>query len=259
MRALRLYQNAAAPKYICTSIRRCIGRFDAAADGRLRAMRRPERALCDVVKQAWVNFACVRLRAFRLTWRRVDRQVASTCPTKRISTRKGFRRQVTKARPSQPSDIIRVPIAGLLAWLLPGLGHLFIGQRTRGLIFLITIGVTFWGGVAIGSVQGTVDHQQRRAWFMAQVCAGSHCFLADWWGGAVRRDAETKWEKRVPVSERQLMAREVNWSSSETGVVYTGMAGLLNLLVIVDVLVRADARAFGRAGAAAEKVEAKGP
>jgi hypothetical protein len=104
-----------------------------------------------------------------------------------------------------------------------------------------------------------VDHQQRKAWFMAQVCAGSHCFLADWWGGAVREQSEQDWADQVPPAERHLMSREVNWSSTETGVVYAGMAGLLNLLVIVDVLVRADARAFGAAGNPDRNRGANGP
>ena len=32
-----------------------------------------------------------------------------------------------------------MPIAGLLAWLAPGLGHLYLGERVRGVVCLITI------------------------------------------------------------------------------------------------------------------------
>ena len=72
---------------------------------------------------------------------------------------------------SQMPSVARVPLAGLLAWLVPGLGHLFVGERVRGLIYLITITVTFWGGIAIGGVRDTVDPQARTTWFLAQTCA----------------------------------------------------------------------------------------
>jgi len=120
-------------------------------------------------------------------------------------------------------------MAGLLAWIVPGLGHLFIGERARGLAILITISVTFWGGVAIGSVRDTVHPQIRKAWFMAQICTGSHALISYKWGQAVRS---------VPASpDDDTLAY---WKSVETAVVYTGVAGLLNLLAILDAITRAD-------------------
>ena len=47
----------------------------------------------------------------------------------------------------------RVAIIGLLAWLVPGLGHIANGERKRGLIILVTIACSFWGGIAIGGVR----------------------------------------------------------------------------------------------------------
>ncbi|MHC4091766.1 MAG: DUF6677 family protein [Planctomycetota bacterium] len=125
--------------------------------------------------------------------------------------------------------VVRVPVAGLLAWIVPGLGHLFIGERARGLIYLIAITVTFWGGIAIGGVRDTVNPRARTAWFMAQTCTGVNCLVAYNWGEQIRRDPE------APVSTR------AHHRSADTAVVYTGIAGLLNLLAILDALVRADA------------------
>ena len=132
---------------------------------------------------------------------------------------------------SDMQPVVRVPLAGLLAWIVPGLGHLFIGERVRGLIYLITITVTFWGGVAIGGVRDTVDPRARTAWFMAQTCTGVNSLAAYQWGERSRRDPQ---------------ASAAGWAhysyiSAETAVVYTGIAGLLNLLAIFDALVRADA------------------
>ena len=45
---------------------------------------------------------------------------------------------------SDSLGLLRVPIAGILAWIVPGLGHIFLGHRGRGLVFLVTITATFW-------------------------------------------------------------------------------------------------------------------
>ena len=125
--------------------------------------------------------------------------------------------------------VLRVPLAGLLAWIVPGLGHLFIGERIRGLIYLIAITVTFWGGIAIGGVRDTVEPRSRTAWFMAQTCTGVHCLAAFQWGERLRHNPDT------------LASASAHHRSADTAVVYTGIAGLLNLLAIFDALVRADA------------------
>ncbi len=130
------------------------------------------------------------------------------------------------------NPVIRVPIVGLLAWIVPGLGHFFIGERVRGLIYLVTITVTFWGGVAIGGVCDTVNRQERTAWFMAQSCTGVYALTAHFWGQHLGRGDKDK----LPPECR------AHWMSAETGVVYAGVAGLLNILVILDALARADLR-----------------
>ena len=131
---------------------------------------------------------------------------------------------------SELSPVVRVPLAGLLAWLVPGLGHLFIGERARGLIYMVTIAVTFWGGVAIGGVCDTVNPQERTAWFMAQSCTGVHALATHFWG------------KRIGRGENAPPETKAHWQSAETAVVYSGVAGLLNILVILDALARADLR-----------------
>jgi hypothetical protein len=124
----------------------------------------------------------------------------------------------------------------LLAWVLPGLGHIFLGERTRGTIILITITVTYWGGIAIGGVRDTVDPQQRTAWFMAQTCAGVHTLASFQWANAVRSRPDP------------TLSTRANHRESEAAVVYTGVAGLLNLLVILDALSRADVMESAAAG-----------
>lgn len=127
---------------------------------------------------------------------------------------------------------VRVPLAGVLALLFPGLGHWFIGDRGRGMIFCAVIGVTFWCGVAIGGVRSTVDVEERKAWFAAQLCAGSQAVVVligqRIAAAAIGTEAGAEGLPRA------------YWPSEDLAVVYTGVAGLLNLLVILDVLVRAE-------------------
>ena len=125
----------------------------------------------------------------------------------------------------QPT-VLQAPIAGLLTWMVPGLGHIYLGHRGRGLILLATITATFWTGVAIGGVRDTVDPQDRRLWFAAQICSG---------GNTLAAYALHRWVDRV-----DNPAPPAYWVSSEVGVHYTGVAGLLNLLIIFDAVGRAD-------------------
>ena len=143
------------------------------------------------------------------------------------------------ALPSQEvSSAARVPVAGLLAWILPGLGHFYLGDHARGLVFLVTITVTFWSGVAIGGVASTVNPQGRKLWFMAQVCTGGNTLAAYALTSRGRGDLSTPKEPHVPRS----------WLSADVGVHYTGVAGLLNLLIILDAIGRADPSFAARRG-----------
>lgn len=128
-------------------------------------------------------------------------------------------------------SMTRVGVAGFLAWLVPGLGHVYLGQRPRGVILLVVIAATFWGGVALGGVAETVNPHKRTAWFMAQISTGAHALAAWGWGNTVKEQASF-----------------YSWRAEEVAVVYSGVAGLLNLLVIVDALARASVAAPVRLG-----------
>ncbi len=120
---------------------------------------------------------------------------------------------------------IRGPLAGLLSWLVPGLGHFFLGDRARGLILLVSITATFWTGVAIGGVRNTIDpNGDRKLWFVAQVCSGGNAIGALALRSAVAKSPQPKG----------------SYLSSEVAVHFTGIAGLLNILVILDAIARGE-------------------
>jgi len=126
--------------------------------------------------------------------------------------------------------MLRVPLAALLGWIIPGAGHYLLGYRKHAVIALVVITGTFWSGVAIGSVQGTVAPNARKLWYLAQLGTGGNTLLAT----VLHRVAD-------PASfASATQSTSAHWLSAEVGVHYTGVAGLLNLLLIIDAIVRAD-------------------
>jgi hypothetical protein len=134
----------------------------------------------------------------------------------------------TVARPSKFRHMVCV----VLGLALPGLGHWVLGQRARGAIIFVAIGLTFWIGLAIGGVRSTIDPVNNRAWFVAQICCGTHTLGALALARAV--------PDRLPY--------RIGWPSLDLGVVYTGVAGLLNILVVLDLVARAGGAVPGRQG-----------
>lgn len=170
-------------------------------------------------------------------------------------------------------------LALVLAWVIPGAGHVYIGRPVRGVIIFIAITLTFWAGVAMGGVM-TVDNRTERWWFAADMCTGVNG-LVSWYRtndvyakvdrellsgkyASKYRDASPKAvfqeENRNPeyqISSRQraavagaLKERYVDKILSDKGYrlaapaetvarAYSGVAGLLNALCIFDAVVLA--------------------
>jgi hypothetical protein len=108
----------------------------------------------------------------------------------------------------------------VVGWAVPGLGHYVAGERARGLVIFLGIGLTFWMGVAIGGARSTIDPQTNRAWFAAQICCGAHTVGA--------------WALHQAVPDR--LPYKAGAPAVDLGIVYTAVAGLLNVLVVLDLL-----------------------
>lgn len=131
------------------------------------------------------------------------------------------------ARSEQSGSELRAVVAGLLAWLVPGLGHFYLRQYWRGAVFLAVITVTFWCGVAIGGVVNTVAPRSHPAWFVAELCTAGNSL-----GGlALRRSLPE-------ISEKSASPYLATWPADDIGLVYCGVAGLLNVLVVLDAIAR---------------------
>jgi hypothetical protein len=95
------------------------------------------------------------------------------------------------------------------AWAIPGAGHFLIRERKRGIILFTVITALFLIGLYVGSI-GVVDWVTGRIWFYAQILYSPAVGLI---GNITKHGG-------YPVYGRP----------SDIGQIYTGIAGLLNLL-----------------------------
>ena len=119
------------------------------------------------------------------------------------------------------------PLAAVLAWLVPGAGHFYLGLRKRALLLFIAIELTFFIGLYIGTLR-IVDPAQSMFWFVAQVLAGLNTIVAHLWSTSSSGPLIRDW-------------------SYHMAVLYTGIAGLLNLLAVFDTVIRAGRANVGQA------------
>ena len=106
--------------------------------------------------------------------------------------------------------------ACLLAWVLPGAGHLYLGRRGKGLLFFGAIGALFVLGVAMKSrlqLYLGLEDPLALLFSIAQMAVGVPYFLARALGFEVG---------------------QVTAVTYEYGNTFTAVAGLLNILVILD-------------------------
>ena len=122
-------------------------------------------------------------------------------------------------------------VAAVLAWVLPGAGHLLLRQAGRGVLLAMTIGTLWLSGLLIGGIS-VVDRGDHPAWFLGQMLIAPS-FVADAYrarlvrehGGSFAPDDDPPFE---PAYGR----------AHELGTLFTSLAGLLNLLAIIDILYR---------------------
>jgi len=155
-----------------------------------------------------------------------------------------------------------------LAWFVPGAGHVYLGRRLRGIVIFLTIAATFWTGVAIGGVM-TVDPYEEQWWFIAEMSAGVHGLIG--WNrsrakhervmqllrrSGLLQQAERDADMRRPGERYVLQAAARHKVMADEGIAlvppaatvaraYAGVAGLLNLLCVFDVVMLA---AMGKRG-----------
>jgi Family of unknown function (DUF6677) len=120
----------------------------------------------------------------------------------------------------------------IAAWLVPGLGHLLLGQKGRALILMTSIGLLWLGGFFIGGV-GVFDRKGHPIWFMGQMLIAPSV-LVEGYHRSLQGPNGLPPRPDDPAGPYQPSYGHVH----EQGVLYTSLAGMLNLLAIMDVLYR---------------------
>jgi hypothetical protein len=119
---------------------------------------------------------------------------------------------------SAARDSSRTAAAGILGWVWPGLGHVFLGRRAKGLVLMGSILALFVLGVSMNSrlqLHLGLEDPLALLFSVAQMGAGAPYVLA------------------------RLLGYEAGLVTSPTyeyGNTFTAVAGLLNILVILDAL-----------------------
>jgi hypothetical protein len=131
-------------------------------------------------------------------------------------------------------------VAAVLAWLVPGLGHLYQGRMFKGVLFMVCLLGTFFFGLYLSNgraVYASWVEGDKRLYYLCQLGAGLPALpallqnylvrdgKAPLFGGIMAPPATpaelSQWYKDLAVY-------------FDLGTVYTTIAGLLNVLVIYD-------------------------
>lgn len=135
----------------------------------------------------------------------------------------------------------RMVQAGILSWILPGAGHFALGHRGLGLIFFIAVTFPFATGLAVGGVKNMVNPWGNRWLFLAELGTGGYTTAALMLNKSVgfppEALADPEYIHKIPKDElRRYLSF---YPESDVALIYLATAGLLNILVILDALTRA--------------------
>ena len=117
--------------------------------------------------------------------------------------------------PSSEADSLRVLVSSGLAWVMPGLGHIANGRVMRGIVFAMIVLSLFLGGILLDGKVYRPEPGQPLTYLASVGAAG--------------------------VGLPYVVAHQAGWNlgdirsqSHEYGNTFTLVAGLLNLLIVLD-------------------------
>jgi hypothetical protein len=138
-------------------------------------------------------------------------------------------------------------MAAILAWMIPGLGHLYQGRTAKAILMFVCIMGTFAYGVGLGGrsdlgwgrvVYASWSPDETRLPFLCQVGVGLPAMPAVIQAVRVRSGKEPWLDGfMAPPGQPGRSFDELNKELGhrfELGTVYTMIAGLLNILAIYD-------------------------
>lgn len=153
------------------------------------------------------------------------------------------------------------------AWLAPGLGHWLIGQKARGVILGLTVYILFGAGLLLGGIRA-INPADQPIWTYTQFLTGWPMLISNHLEMQTRLELADPATINNPELKEQTLQYQMEYQPrpmdetpdqaqarakafldahpifayhpkvQDMGSVYCGIAGMLNLLVIFDVLLR---------------------
>lgn len=126
--------------------------------------------------------------------------------------------------------------AALAAWLLPGLGHFLLGQRKRGIILFISIGLMWAFGLGLGGIS-VIDRANHPAWFVGQMFVGPSV-VVNYYHTSLRQRIGGEPQPKLGATSPEPVYIPSFGRLHEEGTLFVALAGMLNILAILDVMYR---------------------
>lgn len=132
--------------------------------------------------------------------------------------------------------------AALLAWLLPGAGHLYLGRRFKGISYALIVSLLYLAGLVMSRGEAVALHEEdgHRYAFLAQVGVGSlsagAAIYTHW--PELKSGFDSELSLSLANDRRFVRDRDPAHIATlpwiDTGLLYTMVAGLLNVLIIFE-------------------------
>jgi hypothetical protein len=139
------------------------------------------------------------------------------------------------------------PLVALAGWIVPGAGYVLLGHRARGITIGITVIALFLAGLLIGGIKvidppefptnaNVVSQVLQKPWFIGQVLNGPMGIATAYLGKTMRVTFPDPDHSEITQTTLLPSSHARSW---EVGTLYTAVAGMLNLLAIIDSSYRA--------------------
>lgn len=149
------------------------------------------------------------------------------------------------------------PIAAVLALLVPGLGQIWLGYTSRGLCIAGGVLGLFFGGLLVGGISVVDSRGEDRIWFLGQSLVGPIALATNAYHQANFKGVDPNRPQAGPVfpgPDQRIEARPLAGGGTgnvlvtggtppatrslgrlaEIGTLLSALAGMLNLIVIID-------------------------
>lgn len=97
-------------------------------------------------------------------------------------------------------------VAGLAAAIIPGAGHLVLGEKKRAALIATGVLGLFFGGILIGGID-VIDSREDRVWFFGQAMVGPIAFGVDYIHQNRFKGVPSSYVEGLPGSRRTTEAK----------------------------------------------------